>query len=279
MSRGWLLLFGLIGASLIPLVLGGSDMFPRLRAFPLDSLLLMFGMIVVCWFINGLRLRLLLAGRAGKLGQLQSVGIIMASEFAFCATPGGSGGPLTLMALLARRGLRPAQTSAVFAVDQLADLTFFLCALGAILLTGLVASRMGSEFIPSLSEGDFAMQGLRVPGTSLTQSVEMQQTLERKLMGKFPEIERVFARTGTAEIASDLMPPNASDSYVMLKPQSQWPDPKKSREALLEELQAAALEVPGSVYEFSQPIQLRFNELISGVRSDVAVKVFGDDMQ
>ncbi len=152
-------------------------------------------------------------------------------------------------------------------------------ALGAILLTGLVASRMGSEFIPSLSEGDFAMQGLRVPGTSLTQSVEMQQTLEKKLMGKFPEIERVFARTGTAEIASDLMPPNASDSYVMLKPQSQWPDPKKSREALLEELQAAALEVPGSVYEFSQPIQLRFNELISGVRSDVAVKVFGDDMQ
>ncbi len=152
-------------------------------------------------------------------------------------------------------------------------------ALGAILLTALVASRMGSEFIPSLSEGDFAMQGLRVPGTSLTQSVEMQQTLERKLMGKFPEIERVFARTGTAEIASDLMPPNASDSYVMLKPQSQWPDPKKSREALLEELQAAALEVPGSVYEFSQPIQLRFNELISGVRSDVAVKVFGDDMQ
>ena len=152
-------------------------------------------------------------------------------------------------------------------------------ALGAILLTALVASRMGSEFIPSLSEGDFAMQGLRVPGTSLTQSVEMQQTLEKKLMGKFPEIERVFARTGTAEIASDLMPPNASDSYVMLKPQSQWPDPKKSREALLEELQAAALEVPGSVYEFSQPIQLRFNELISGVRSDVAVKVFGDDMQ
>ncbi len=90
MSRGWLLLFGLIGASLIPLVLGGSDMFSRLRAFPLDSLLLMFGMIGVCWFINGLRLRLLLAGRAGKLGQLQSVGIIMASEFAFCATPGGT---------------------------------------------------------------------------------------------------------------------------------------------------------------------------------------------
>lgn len=137
MSRGWLLLFGLIGASLIPLVLSGSDMFSRLRAFPLDSLLLMFGMIVVCWFINGLRLRLLLAGRAGKLGQLQSVGIIMASEFAFCATPGGSGGPLTLMALLARRGLRPAQTSAVFAVDQLADLTFFLCALGAILIYAL----------------------------------------------------------------------------------------------------------------------------------------------
>ncbi|MDF5877411.1 efflux RND transporter permease subunit [Pseudomonas aeruginosa] len=101
-------------------------------------------------------------------------------------------------------------------------------ALGAILLTALVASRMGSEFIPSLARATFAMQGLRA-GHSLTQSVEMQQTLEKKLMGKFPEIERVFARTGTAEIASDLMPPNASDSYVMLKPQSQWPDPKKSR--------------------------------------------------
>ena len=147
-----------------------------------------------------------------------------------------------------------------------------------IVASGAVASRMGSEFIPSLSEGDFAQQALRVPGTSLTQSVQMQQQLEKTLMAQVPEIERVFARTGTAEIASDPMPPNISDSYVMLKPKDQWPDPKKSREALIEDIQRASAIVPGSAYELSQPIQLRFNELISGVRSDVAVKVFGDDM-
>ncbi|KRP53146.1 CusA/CzcA family heavy metal efflux RND transporter [Pseudomonas poae] len=144
--------------------------------------------------------------------------------------------------------------------------------------TGLVASRMGSEFIPSLSEGDFAQQALRVPGTSLTQSVQMQQRLEKTLLAQVPEIERVFARTGTAEIASDPMPPNISDSYLMLKPKEQWPDPNKSREEVIADIQRASAIVPGSAYELSQPIQLRFNELISGVRSDVAVKVFGDDM-
>ncbi|MCF5172020.1 CusA/CzcA family heavy metal efflux RND transporter [Pseudomonas canadensis] len=147
-----------------------------------------------------------------------------------------------------------------------------------IVASGVVASRMGSEFIPSLSEGDFAQQALRVPGTSLTQSVQMQQQLEKILMAQVPEIERVFARTGTAEIASDPMPPNISDSYVMLKPKDEWPDPKKSRETLIADIQRASAIVPGSAYELSQPIQLRFNELISGVRSDVAVKVFGDDM-
>ena len=147
-----------------------------------------------------------------------------------------------------------------------------------IVASGVVASRMGSEFIPSLSEGDFAQQALRVPGTSLTQSVQMQQQLEKTLMAQVPEIERVFARTGTAEIASDPMPPNISDSYLMLKPKDQWPDPDKSRETLIADIQRASAIVPGSAYELSQPIQLRFNELISGVRSDVAVKVFGDDM-
>jgi len=156
-------------------------------------------------------------------------------------------------------------------------LVFGLAAL-TIVVSGLVASRMGSEFIPSLSEGDFAQQALRVPGTSLTQSVQMQQQLEKTLLAQVPEIERVFARTGTAEIASDPMPPNISDSYVMLKPKDQWLNPKKSREAIIADIQRASAIVPGSVYELSQPIQLRFNELISGVRSDVAVKVFGDDM-
>ena len=152
---------------------------------------------------------------------------------------------------------------------------------GAALLVlgaGLLATRMGSEFVPSLSEGDFALQALRVPGTSLTQSVALQARLERHILARVPEVQRVFARTGTAEIASDPMPPNISDSYLMLRPQQDWPDPRKPRAQLVAEIQRAAAEVPGSNYELSQPIQLRFNELISGVRSDVAVKVFGDDM-
>ncbi|MDA8446224.1 CusA/CzcA family heavy metal efflux RND transporter [Paracidovorax valerianellae] len=151
-------------------------------------------------------------------------------------------------------------------------------AAAAVLLSGLLASRMGTEFAPSLGEGDFAMQALRIPGTSLSQSVAMQQQLEAALKAKFPEIERVFARTGTAEIASDPMPPNISDAYIMLKPQDTWPAPAKSREQLLAAIQAEVEQLPGNNYEFSQPIQLRFNELISGVRSDVAVKIFGDDM-
>ncbi|WP_420995342.1 CusA/CzcA family heavy metal efflux RND transporter [Cupriavidus sp. 30B13] len=149
----------------------------------------------------------------------------------------------------------------------------------AVLLSGLVATRLGSEFIPNLNEGDIAVQALRIPGTSLTQSLAMQQQIETRLKEKFPEIERVFARTGTAEIASDPMPPNASDGYIMLRPRDRWPDPRKTREQLLAQLEAELETIPGNKYEFSQPIQLRFNELISGVRSDVAVKIFGDDNQ
>ncbi|WP_312956443.1 CusA/CzcA family heavy metal efflux RND transporter, partial [Pseudomonas songnenensis] len=154
----------------------------------------------------------------------------------------------------------------------------FSGAVASVLLSALLAMRMGSEFVPSLSEGDFALQALRVPGTSLSQSVDMQQRLEKAIAKQVPEVKRTFARTGTAEIAADPMPPNISDSYVMLKPKEEWPDPDKSREQLIEDIQKAAASVPGSNYEMSQPIQLRFNELISGVRSDVAVKVFGDDM-
>ncbi|MBB2484372.1 CusA/CzcA family heavy metal efflux RND transporter [Mitsuaria sp. WAJ17] len=144
---------------------------------------------------------------------------------------------------------------------------------------GAVATRLGSEFVPNLNEGDLALQALRIPGTSLTQSVEMQRQLETQLKARFPEIERIFARTGTAEIAADPMPPNISDGYIMLKPQDEWPEPRRTREELLAAIREEAGKVPGSSYEFSQPIQLRFNELISGVRSDVAVKVFGDDQQ
>ncbi|BEU96261.1 CusA/CzcA family heavy metal efflux RND transporter [Acidovorax sp. DW039] len=148
----------------------------------------------------------------------------------------------------------------------------------AVLLCGLIATRMGSEFVPQLNEGDFAIQALRIPGTSLSQSVAMQRQIEVALKAKVPEIDRVFARTGTAEIASDPMPPNISDGYIMLKPMDQWPQPRRTRDELLASIQEVVGQIPGNNYEFSQPIQLRFNELISGVRSDVAIKIFGDDM-
>ncbi|MDR0204482.1 MAG: CusA/CzcA family heavy metal efflux RND transporter [Delftia acidovorans] len=148
----------------------------------------------------------------------------------------------------------------------------------AVALSLLLATRLGSEFAPNLNEGDFAIQALRIPGTSLTQSLEMQMQIEKALKKEFPEIDRVFARTGTAEIASDPMPPNISDGYIMLKPRSEWPDPSRPRDELLAAVQASVDRIPGNNYELSQPIQLRFNELISGVRSDVAVKIFGDDM-
>ena len=147
-----------------------------------------------------------------------------------------------------------------------------------ICLCGLLASKLGSEFVPSLNEGDIALQSLRIPATSLTQSLDMQKRIESGLKAKFPEIDRVFARTGTAEIASDPMPQNISDGYVMFKPESAWPAPKKTRAELVEAIQKEAARYAGNAYEFSQPIQLRFNELISGVRSDVAVKLYGDDM-
>ena len=152
-----------------------------------------------------------------------------------------------------------------------------LVALVLVAVTAYAASRMGTEFIPSLDEGDAAVQALRVPGTSLSQSVEMQLALEKRLL-KVPEVKEVFARVGTAEVATDPMPPSISDGYVMLKPRAEWPDPKKRKAALVTEIEKAAEDIPGSNYELSQPIQLRFNELISGVRSDVGVKVFGDDL-
>jgi cobalt-zinc-cadmium resistance protein CzcA len=147
-----------------------------------------------------------------------------------------------------------------------------------IILSGLLMMRMGSEFVPNLNEGDLAFQTIRAPGVSLSQAVEMQQHIESTLKKKFPEIDRVFTRIGTAEIATDPMPPSLSDGYIMLKPIDQWPDPSKSRDKLRAEISQTVWKIPGNNYDFSQPIQLRFNELISGVRSDVAVKIFGDDL-
>jgi heavy metal efflux system protein len=147
-----------------------------------------------------------------------------------------------------------------------------------VVLCGLLMMRLGSEFIPNLNEGDLAVQTIRAPGISLTQAVEMQGQIERTLINKFPEIERMFTRIGTAEIATDPMPPSLSDGYIMLKPIDQWPEPRKTREELLQAISDTVWKIPGNNYDFSQPIQLRFNELISGVRSDIAIKVFGDDM-
>ena len=144
-------------------------------------------------------------------------------------------------------------------------------------LAGLTATRLGTEFIPSLDEGDIALHALRIPGTSLTQAVAMQRELEARLK-QFPEVERIVAKMGTAEVATDPMPPSVADTYVMLKPRDQWPDPRRTKADLVAAMEAAAQTVPGNNYEFTQPIQMRFNELISGVRSDVAVKVYGDDL-
>jgi len=150
-------------------------------------------------------------------------------------------------------------------------------AVAFVAICGWLASTMGAEFIPNLDEGDIAMEAVRPPGTGVEQGVQMQLKLDQAL-GRLPEVKTVFARNGTAEVATDVMPPARSDVYVILKPQKEWPDPKKPKSQLIDELQAAAQTIPGTAYGFTQPIQLRFNELISGVRSDVAVKIFGDDL-
>ena len=154
-------------------------------------------------------------------------------------------------------------------------LTFALCVL---VITGFISTKLGSEFAPQLSEGDFAIQQLRSPSTGLEESLRIQKNTEKLLLKSFPEIKAVFARTGTAEVATDVMPPNISDGYIMLKPRSEWPNPKESLDELRGRMVTYLATIPGNNSEFSQPIELRFNELISGVRSDVGVKIFGDDM-
>ena len=140
-----------------------------------------------------------------------------------------------------------------------------------------LASTMGSEFIPQLDEGDVTIQALRTPGTSLQQSIEMQDILERRLL-EFPEVAEVFSRIGTPEIASDPMPPSISDTFVILKDREEWPSPDKEKVELVEEMEAVVTQLPGQIYEITQPIQMRFNELISGVRSDLGILVFGEDL-
>ena len=165
-------------------------------------------------------------------------------------------------------------------LDQAYELRLFvtIMALCILMLSGVLATQIGSEFAPQLSEGDFAVQQMRSPSTGLEQSLRMQENTEKLLLEAFPEIKAIFARTGTAEIATDVMPPNISDAVVLLKPKDEWPNPKQTIDELRQRMMTVLATLPGNNSEFSQPIELRFNELISGVRSDVGVKLFGDDL-
>jgi cobalt-zinc-cadmium resistance protein CzcA len=140
-----------------------------------------------------------------------------------------------------------------------------------------MGSKLGSEFIPQLNEGDILVQAIRIPGTGVEQAVEMQKTLEAKLM-QYKQVQTVFGRTGTGEVATDPMPPNITDTFVILKPREQWPDPSMTKAELVETFEEDLFTLPGNNYEFTQPIQMRFNELISGVRADLGIKLFGDDL-
>ena len=149
-------------------------------------------------------------------------------------------------------------------------------AVGALALAGVAFTTLGQEFLPQLDEGNILVQAVRIPGTSVDQSQAMQFQVE-KVLAKAPQVRFAFSRTGTSEIASDPMPANATDTFVILKPKGEWPDPGLSKEALVEQLEKRLSTLPGNAYEITQPIQMRFNELIAGVRGDIAIKVFGDD--
>lgn len=164
------------------------------------------------------------------------------------------------------------------ALSQVLKLRWIIVFAASLLVAvcGYQATRLGSEFAPNLDEGDIAMHALRIPGTSLSQAIALQETLEDKIK-QMPEVERVFAKIGTADVATDAVPPSVADNFIILKPREQWPDPDKTKEQIVEELAALVAPIPGNRYEFLQPIQMRFNELLAGVRAELAIKVFGDD--
>jgi heavy metal efflux system protein len=164
-------------------------------------------------------------------------------------------------------------------LDRVVAWRVAVVAVAAVLVVaaGFPAGRLGSEFIPDLDEGDIALHALRIPGTSLTQAIGMQLHLEARIK-QFPEVDRVFAKLGTAEVATDPMPPSVADTFIIMKDRKDWPDPRKSKTELVREMDAAVRAIPGNNYEFTQPVQMRMNELIAGVRAEVAIKVFGDDL-
>ena len=201
---------------------------------------------------------------------LLSVTVVPAAVAVFLRGPvsEGENPVLAVITRAYRRALRGAIRHGAFVLSGVTLLLAYC---------GWLATTLGSEFVPQLDEGDIAIQAIRIPGTSLSESLRMQTILETRLAA-FPEVRDVFARTGTAEVATDPMPPNISDMYVMLEASEAWPAPRRSKAELIEAIGESLEDLPGSKFEFTQPIEMRFNELISGVRADVAVKVFGDDL-
>ncbi|MEH6450245.1 MAG: CusA/CzcA family heavy metal efflux RND transporter [Oleispira sp.] len=154
----------------------------------------------------------------------------------------------------------------------------FIAAIVLVCATAYQSTRLGSEFLPQLDEHDIALHAMRIPGTGIEQATEMQLLLEKRIM-EFPEVKHVFSKIGTAEIATDPMPPNVADTFLILKPVKDWPNPEKPKQQLVDQIRTAIEEIPGNNYELTQPIEMRFNELISGVRADVALRIYGDDLE
>ncbi|ALO36176.1 cation transporter [Colwellia sp. MT41] len=157
---------------------------------------------------------------------------------------------------------------------------WFVLSLATILVifSTWLATTLGTEFIPQLNEEDILLQAIRIPGTGIEQAVEMQKLLEQSII-QFPQVLNVFSKIGTPEIANDPMPPNVADTFIMLKPRSEWPDVNLTHAELATDIMAKVAKLPGNNFELTQPIEMRFNELISGVRADLGIKVIGDDLQ
>jgi cobalt-zinc-cadmium resistance protein CzcA len=227
---------------------------------------------------------LTLTGIEGKMfrpmAQVVLLALAGALLFAFTVVP-------ALVAMLLRGRVAEQESPAIRAAGRLYAPALrwsirrrgIVAACAVLLVAGCawLATRLGSEFVPQLDEGDIAIHALRIPGTSLEQAVTMQASVERALRS-FDEVERTFSKIGTAEIATDPMPPAVSDVLVMLKPRETWPNPRRPKSDLIAAMEAELNLLPGNIYEYTQPIQMRFNELIAGIRADVAVKVFGDDL-
>lgn len=147
-----------------------------------------------------------------------------------------------------------------------------------VVASGWKSSKMGAEFLPQLNEGDLAIHALRITGTGIEQSIAMQKLLEKEI-AQLDEVATIFSKVGTPEVATDPMPPSVADTFIILKPVSEWRDTSKSKEQFVNELRVLLEPIPGNKYEFTQPIEMRFNELIAGVRADVALRIYGDSLE